>query len=213
MRSFTRLEAIAAAFPEANIDTDKILAGRFLKTIRREGLGRFLFHSMRFDEEGRERAGFILNRAPWREAGILIALDNFGCGSSREHAPWALADFGIRAIVAPSFADIFRNNCRKNGILPIELDRDHVTRLIALASDPACARMTIDLAAQTLATEGMIFHFSIAPEEKQQLLLGLDEISESEAYLEQIAAFERAADYACPSIPPGFRFDRMEALQ
>ena len=201
MRRFTRLEAMAAAIPQANIDTDKILAGRFLKTVTREGLGAALFHSLRFDEAGRERADFILNRAPWRSAGILIALDNFGCGSSREHAPWALIDFGIRAILAPSFADIFQNNCYKNGVLPIALPRTVIDQLILAAEDAVTARMSIDLAAQTIATaSGEVISFQISAENKDRLLSGRDEIAASEELLGEVCAFEAGADYPCPRI-------------
>lgn len=202
MRKFTRLTAVAAAIPDANIDTDQILPGRFLKTIKREGLGRVLFFSLRFNDQGRERPEFVLNREPWRSASILIALDNFGCGSSREHAPWALADFGIRAILAPSFADIFRNNCYKNGILPVELSREIVNRLVVQAKDPERALMSVDLSEQTIiAADGEVIPFEIAHDKKQQLLLGLDEIAATERLLADITAFEDDARYCCPSIP------------
>ena len=202
MRKFTTLDGIAAAIPEANIDTDKILAGRFLKIIQRKGLGQYLFHTMRVDAEGRERPDFVLNRDPWRSASILIARENFGCGSAREHAPWALADFGIYAVIAPSFADIFQNNCYKNGILPITLPRAVVERLIARAGDPATAGMTIDLERQTVRSgDDAPIAFEIAPEKKEQLLLGIDEIDASERLVEQIAAFEAQIGYCLPGIP------------
>jgi 3-isopropylmalate/(R)-2-methylmalate dehydratase small subunit len=201
MREFSHLDAIAAPLFEANVDTDQILAGRFLKTVKREGLGKSLFYGMRFDDHGRERPAFILNRSPWREAGILIALENFGCGSSREHAPWALSDFGIRAIIAPSFADIFRNNCYKNGILPISLPADVVHRLIDEASDPDTAYMSIDLPNQTVRTAlGQVIGFEISAENKEQLLQGLDEISGSEKLSQEIARFEAAKTYYSPPI-------------
>ena len=124
MDKFTTLTAVAAPLPMANVDTDKIIPARFLKTIKRTGLGVHLFDTLRYDAEGKERPDFVLNQAPFRNAEILIAFENFGCGSSREHAPWALLDFGIRCIIAPDFADIFHNNCFKNGILPLRLPRE-----------------------------------------------------------------------------------------
>ena len=190
MRRFERLSAIAAPLPLANVDTDKILPARFLKTIRRDGLGAALFHAMRFDDNGQERPDFVLNRTPWREAQILIARDTFGCGSSREHAPWALADFGIRCIVAPSFADIFFSNCFKNGILPIVLAPDHVEVLLAAAADPERARMSVDLPAQRLGWRQGVLGFEIASERKRALLLGLDEIAETLTQADALAAFE-----------------------
>lgn len=205
MRRFTELSGIAAGISEENIDTDKIFAGRFLKVIERAGLGRFLFHGLRFDDEGRERSDFVLNREPWRFAVILIALENFGCGSSREHAPWSLADFGIKALIAPSFADIFENNCYKNGILPITLPGAVVERLIAEVSDPSTATMTVDLEGQEITSgTGERIAFDIAPEKKRQLQLGLDEIDESERLLDQILAFEKSATYVSTPIPPRF---------
>jgi 3-isopropylmalate/(R)-2-methylmalate dehydratase small subunit len=123
MQPFTTLTAIAAPLPLANVDTDKIIPARFLKTIKRTGLGVHLFYTLRYDETGAERPDFVLNREPYRHANILIAHENFGCGSSREHAPWALLDFGISCVIAPDFADIFHNNCFKNGILPVRLPR------------------------------------------------------------------------------------------
>lgn len=185
MQPFTRLTAIAAPLPLANVDTDKILAGRFLKTISRQGLGEKLFWSMRQEPD------FILNRAPWDRAGILIALDNFGCGSSREHAPWALLDFGIRCIIAPSIADIFYNNCFKNGILPIALPEPVVRRLVRLTADPATAQITVDLAAQTVEPcGGPAIRFQVDARRKQDLLTGVDEIGRAMDREAEIAAFE-----------------------
>jgi 3-isopropylmalate/(R)-2-methylmalate dehydratase small subunit len=176
-RKFTTLTAIAAPLPLANVDTDRILAGQFLKTISREGLGPKLFSTLRY-ADGWEAPEFILNREPWRRAGILVTLDNFGCGSSREHAVWALADFGIRCLIAPSFADIFHNNCLKYGVLPITLNRRQVDRLMRDAADPALATLQIDLKEQTIRCGGgTVIRFGIAPEPKQALLLGLDEIA------------------------------------
>ena len=209
MRKFTHLSAVAAGIPEANIDTDQILPGRFLKTIKREGLGKHLFFSLRFDESGHERPDFVLNREPWRSAGILISLENFGCGSSREHAPWALADFGFRAILAPTFADIFRNNCYKNGILPIELMRSTIDQLLVAAANPTTARMGIDLIGQTISTAtAEVIPFHISQEEKEQLMFGLDEIASTERYLDQIIRFEGGIGYPSPSIRLGFLTDK-----
>ena len=190
MRRFETLRAVAAPLPLANVDTDKILPARFLKTIRREGLGAGLFHAMRFSEDGQERPEFVLNRAPWRSAQILIARDNFGCGSSREHAPWALADFGVRCLVAPSFADIFYSNCFKNGLLPIVLDAGRVETLLVAATDPQRAEMSVDLPAQTLTWRGGALGFDIAPERKRALLLGLDDLAETLTRASDIARFE-----------------------
>ncbi len=185
MQPFTRLTAVAAPLPLTNVDTDKILAGRFLKTITRQGLGEKLFWTMRQEPD------FMLNRAPWDKAGILVALDNFGCGSSREHAPWALLDFGIRCIIAPSIADIFYNNCFKNGILPVMLPGPVVNRLIRLASDPATAEMTVDLAAQTVEPAGgPAIRFRVDARRKQDLLAGVDEIGRAMEREDDIAAFE-----------------------
>ena len=192
MRTFETITAVAAPLPLANVDTDKILAGRFLKTITRSGLGAKLFYTLRFDDNGKERPDFILNREPWRHAGILIALENFGCGSSREHAPWALSDFGFQCLIAPSFADIFYNNCFKNGILPIVLERSIIDGLLEDACDPSRTVLTVDLPAQTIDRAGAApIHFEVAPERKRALLLGLDDISQTLAQLTQIEAFER----------------------
>lgn len=185
MEPFTHIDAIAAPLPLANVDTDKILAGRFLKTITRKGLGDKLFWSLRQDP------GFVLNAAPWDKAGIVIALDNFGCGSSREHAPWALLDFGIRCIIAPRIADIFYNNCFKNGILPVILPQAQIDRLMALASDPATARMTVDLVAQTVASaDGVVESFQVDARRKSDLIGGVDEIGRSLGHAPAIDSFE-----------------------
>lgn len=183
MEPFVRLDAIAAPLPIPNIDTDKILAGQFLKTISREGLGERLFWVMRQDP------AFILNRPPWNAAGVLIALDNFGCGSSREHAPWALLDFGIKCVIAPSIADIFYNNCCKNGILPIKLPEMVVQRLLVLASEPQTARVHVDLITQTVASaDGISERFEIDGRRKHDLIDGIDDIARS---LEQDVAIAR----------------------
>ena len=171
MTPFSRIEGVAAPLPLRNVDTDKILPARFLKTIHRAGLGRALFASLR------EKEGFVLDRAPWDQARILVALDNFGCGSSREHAPWALLDFGIRCVIAPSFADIFYNNCFKNSMLPILLPAAQVVELLALASVAQTAWMVVDLPDQQIITStGACYAFSIDAARKSALLEGLDEI-------------------------------------
>jgi 3-isopropylmalate/(R)-2-methylmalate dehydratase small subunit len=201
MRIFTTLTAIAAALPLANVDTDRILAGQFLKTISREGLGPRLFSTMRYDGS-RERADFVLNQEPWRKAGILVALDNFGCGSSREHAVWALADFGIRCLIAPSFADIFYNNCQKNGILPITLNREQVDRLMSDASDSARAMLHVDLPQQSICcADGTVILFDIAPERKEALLQGLDEIASTLELLPEIERWESTTQRLAPPVP------------
>ena len=142
MDKFTTLTGIAASFPRVNIDTDLIIPKQYLTTIKRTGLGVGLFSDVRYDRDGNETGDFVLNKAPWREAKILLAGDNFGCGSSREHAPWALLDFGIRCVIAPSFADIFYNNCFNNGMLPIKLPRDQVERRRSLSLEDASAPET-----------------------------------------------------------------------
>src|SRR5262245_25336207 len=150
MQKFDKLTGVAAPLPMINVDTDKIIPKQFLKTVERHGLGKNLFDELRYEPDGREKPDFVLNRPAYRRAAILVAGDNFGCGSSREHAPWALLDFGIRCIIAPSFADIFYNNCFKNGILPIALPREQVALLMDDARKGANAVMTIDLATQTI---------------------------------------------------------------
>lgn len=191
MQPFERLVGVAASLPLINIDTDKILAGQFLKTTSRAGLGVHLFHAMRYDASGRERTDFILNQDPWRRASILITGENFGCGSSREHAPWALLDFGIRCIIAPNFADIFYNNCFKNGILPVVLGAEAVESLNADACDPARARMMIDLPGQAVTrSNGEVFTFKVDPDRKQALLEGRDEIGQSLGAIDDILAWE-----------------------
>jgi 3-isopropylmalate/(R)-2-methylmalate dehydratase small subunit len=196
MRAFNRLSGIAAPLPIANIDTDKIFPGRFLKTISREGLKDALFADLRQDR------GFILNREPWRGAKVIVALENFGCGSSREHAPWALADYGLSCIVAPSFADIFYANCFKNGILPIVLPRDQVLELLEAVSRPDNAEVDVDLAAQTFSLQsGRIYRFEIDSSRKADLLAGRDEIDRILGFETQISAFEREQSRS-HAVPP-----------
>jgi 3-isopropylmalate/(R)-2-methylmalate dehydratase small subunit len=188
MDPFTTLTGIAAPMPLVNIDTDMIIPKQFLKTIQRSGLGRNLFDEMRYTPDGAEVPDFVLNQPAWRRAQILVAGDNFGCGSSREHAPWALLDFGIRCVISTSFADIFYNNCFKNGILPVVLPADQVAALMEDARRGANARITVDLAAQTVtASDGTVFGFDIDPFRKHCLLNGLDDIGLT---LEKAAAID-----------------------
>ncbi len=177
MEKFTKLSGIAAPMPLVNIDTDMIIPKQFLKTIKRSGLGVNLFDEMRYDGEGKEIPDFVLNKPQYREAQILVAGDNFGCGSSREHAPWALLDFGIRCVVSTSFADIFFNNCFKNGILPIALPQEQVDILMKDAEKGANARIEVDLEAQTVtSSDGEVFSFEVDAFKKHCLLNGLDDI-------------------------------------
>ena len=177
MEKFTILTGVAASLPLVNVDTDMIIPKQFLKTIKRTGLGSALFHEMRYHRDGGEIADFVLNRPAWREAKILIAGDNFGCGSSREHAPWALLDFGIRCVVSTSFADIFYNNCFKNGILPIIVSPDDLKKLQDDAERGANATITIDLPNQEIrGPDGGMISFEIDPFRKHCLLNGLDDI-------------------------------------
>ena len=177
MDKFEKLTGIAAPMPLVNIDTDMIIPKQFLKTIKRSGLGVNLFDEMRYDADGKEIPGFVLNKPQYRDAEILVAGDNFGCGSSREHAPWALKDFGIKAVISTSFADIFFNNCFKNGILPIALPQEAVDVLMKDAEKGSNARMVVDLEAQTVTTsDGESFAFEVDPFKKHCLLEGLDDI-------------------------------------
>src|ERR1700731_4500526 len=177
MEKFTTLTGVAAPLPIHNLDTDKIFPAIYLKTIKRTGLAQWLFQAIRFRPDGSENPDFVLNQAPYRQAKILVGAENFGCGSSREHAPWALLDFGIRCVIAPSFADIFYNNCFKNGILPVTLPQAEIDKLIDDASRGANATITVDLAAQEIrGPDGGIIHFDIDPFRKRCLMEGLDDI-------------------------------------
>ncbi len=177
MEKFTTLSATAAPLPMINVDTDKIIPKLFLRTIKRTGLAEGLFYEMRFDEQGKPKPGFVLDEPAYKHAKILIAGENFGCGSSREHAPWALLDAGIRCIVAPSFGDIFYNNCFKNGILPIELPKAEVDLLMDDAQRGANAIVTVDLERQEITgPDGGTLHFEVDPFRKHCLLNGLDDI-------------------------------------
>jgi 3-isopropylmalate/(R)-2-methylmalate dehydratase small subunit len=199
MQPFTTLTGVAAPLPVANVDTDKIIPARFLKTIKRTGLGQHLFDTLRFDPAGAERPEFVLNQEPYRRAEILIAHENFGCGSSREHAPWALLDFGIRCVIAPDFADIFHNNAFKNGILPVKLPREICDRLIEDARMGGNARLTVDLERQVVVRpSGEEIAFEIDPFRRHLLLNGLDDIGQTMQHAPAIAAYEarQAADHA-----------------
>ncbi|MGL4311291.1 MAG: 3-isopropylmalate dehydratase small subunit [Paracoccaceae bacterium] len=194
MDKFTTLTGIAAPMPLVNIDTDMIIPKQFLKTIKRTGLGVNLFDEMRYSLDGKEIPEFVLNQPAYRKAEIIVAGDNFGCGSSREHAPWALLDFGIRAVISTSFADIFYNNCFKNGILPIVLPQDAVDVLMADARKGANARMTVDLEAQTVTTsDGQSFGFDLDPFKKHCLLNGLDDIGLTMEKAAAISSYESHA--------------------
>ena len=192
MEKFTKLTGVAAPMPLVNIDTDMIIPKQFLKTIKRTGLGANLFDEMRFDRDGNEIEDFVLNQSAYREARILVAGDNFGCGSSREHAPWALLDFGIRCVISTSFADIFYNNCFKNGILPIKLPKEQVDALMEDAKRGSNARMTVDLEEQSVTgSDGEVYGFEIDPFRKHCLLNGLDDIGlTTEAAATSIDAYE-----------------------
>lgn len=177
MEKFETLTGVAAPMPLVNIDTDMIIPKQFLKTIKRSGLGKNLFDEMRYDSEGREVPGFVLNKPAYRDAQILVAGENFGCGSSREHAPWALLDFGIRCVISSSFADIFHNNCFKNGILPVTLPQDQVDALMEEAEKGSNARITVDLERQVVTSpDGREFPFEVDPFKRRCLLEGLDDI-------------------------------------
>jgi 3-isopropylmalate/(R)-2-methylmalate dehydratase small subunit len=193
MEKFDRLTGVAAPLPLINVDTDMIIPKQFLKTIQRSGLGKNLFDEMRYDAEGNEVEGFVLNKPAYRQAQILVSGENFGCGSSREHAPWALLDFGIRCVVAPSFADIFFNNCFKNGILPIALPQEDVDELMDDAARGSNAVITIDLENQVITgPDGGSIAFEVDPFRKHCLLNGLDDIGLTMEKAEAIDAFESA---------------------
>ena len=191
MKKFTTLTGVAAPMPLINIDTDMIIPKQFLKTITRSGLGKSLFFEMRYDDAGKELPNFVLNQKPYRNAEIIVAGDNFGCGSSREHAPWALEDFGIRAVIAPSFADIFFGNCYKNGMLPIVLPQEQIDILMRDAAGGNTRVITIDLPTQrVIRANGEAFSFEIEASTKHSLVEGLDEIGQTLKGASEIAAFE-----------------------
>ena len=194
MDKFTKLTGVAAPMPLINIDTDMIIPKQFLKTIARIGLGKNLFDEMRYTQDGAEIADFVLNQPAYRHAEIIVAGDNFGCGSSREHAPWALLDFGIRCVISTSFADIFYSNCFKNGILPVVMPREVVDILMADARKGANARQTVDLVAQTVTTsDGRVFGFEVDGHRKHCLINGLDDIGLTLEKAASIDTFEKKA--------------------
>ncbi|MGH6791192.1 MAG: 3-isopropylmalate dehydratase small subunit [Methyloceanibacter sp.] len=194
MQKFTTLTGIAAHLPMINVDTDMIIPKQYLKTIKRTGLGNGLFAELRYDEAGNKLPEFVLHKPPYDKAVILITGENFGCGSSREHAPWALLDFGISCIVAPSFADIFYNNCFKNGILPITLPQAEIDKLIDDTSRGANAVLTVDLEAQEIrGPDGGAIKFDIDPFRKRCLMEGLDDIGLTMEKADAIQAFEQAS--------------------
>ena len=191
MEKFTKLTAVAAPMPIINIDTDMIIPKDYLKTIKRTGLGEGLFAEMRYAEDGSDNADFVLNKSAYKGAQILVAGDNFGCGSSREHAPWALLDFGIRCVISTSFADIFYNNCFKNGILPISVSQEELDALMDDAERGANSTISVDLEAQTISgPDGGTIKFEIDQARKHRLLNGIDDIGETLEKSSDISAFE-----------------------
>jgi len=199
MNKFTKLTGVAAPLPMRNVDTDMIIPKQFLKTIKRTGLGKSLFFELRYDDAGKETSEFVLNQPAYRDAKILVTGENFGCGSSREHAPWALLDFGFRCVIAPSFADIFHNNCFQNGILPIMLPQADVDKLMDDASRGANATITVDLESQEIrGPDGGAIKFDIDPFRKHCLLNGLDNIGLTMEKHEHIQTFEEKAAVAKP---------------
>ena len=199
MQKFDTLSGVAAPMEIMNIDTDMIIPKQFLKTIKRSGLGANLFHEMRFDNDGSEIADFILNQPAYRGAQIIVAGDNFGCGSSREHAPWALLDFGVRCVISTSFADIFYNNCFKNGILPIKVSAADRDALMADARDSENPELSVDLVAQTITRpNGPVVSFEIDPFRKQCLLDGLDDIGLTLEKDDKITSYETARKQTHP---------------
>jgi 3-isopropylmalate/(R)-2-methylmalate dehydratase small subunit len=191
MDKFNTLTGVAAPLPFINIDTDMIIPKQYLKTIKRTGLGSALFSEMRYSDDGSENPEFVLNKPAYRNAKIIVAGDNFGCGSSREHAPWALLDFGVRCVISTSFADIFYNNCFKNGILPIVVTPEQLALLMDDAERGSNATITVDLEAQTISgPDGGTIHFDIDPSRKQVLLEGLDDIAATLKQDNSISGFE-----------------------
>ncbi len=199
MDKFEKVKGVAAPMPLINIDTDMIIPKLFLKTIKRSGLGVNLFDEMRYNQDGSEKPDFVLNKPAYRNAEIIVAGDNFGCGSSREHAPWALADFGIKCIISTSFADIFFSNSFKNGLLPIVLPQDQVDLLMADAEKGENARMSIDLEAQEITTsDGQVIPFEVDAFKKHCLLNGLDDIGLTLEKKSAIESFEKVSEQARP---------------
>jgi 3-isopropylmalate/(R)-2-methylmalate dehydratase small subunit len=201
MKKFTTLTGVAAPLPIINIDTDMIIPKDYLKTIKRTGLGKGLFAEMRYNDDGSDNPDFVLNKAAWKDASILVAGDNFGCGSSREHAPWALIDYGISCVISTSFADIFYNNCFNNGILPVVVSESDLEKLLDDAARGANATLTIDLEAQTIkGPDGGTISFEIDPARKHKMLNGLDDIGLTMERGSQISGFENAVAATRPWI-------------
>ncbi|MFM7302828.1 MAG: 3-isopropylmalate dehydratase small subunit [Alphaproteobacteria bacterium] len=199
MQAFTKLTGIAAPLPKANVDTDQIIPARFLKSISRSGFGKNLFANFRYKEDGSENPDFVLNQEPYRHAEVLIAFENFGCGSSREHAPWALLDFGIRCVIAPDFADIFHNNCFKNGVLPVRLPREICEKLMEDAKMGGNARLSVDLERQVVVRpNGEEIPFQIDPLRRHLMLNGLDDIGQTMQHAPAIDGFEARQRAAQP---------------
>ena len=199
MDKFTQHRGVAAPFNQINIDTDKIIPKNFLKTIKRSGLGKNLFAEMRYDNDGNERPQFVLNKPAYREASVIVAGDNFGCGSSREHAPWALLDFGIKAVISTSFADIFYNNCFKNGILPIKVTPEQLDELMSDAENGANSILEIDLETQEIGRpNGEKISFDLDSFRKHCLVNGLDDIGLTMQKADKISDFESKRDTIQP---------------
>jgi 3-isopropylmalate/(R)-2-methylmalate dehydratase small subunit len=199
MQKFDTLTGVAAPLPIDNVDTDMIIPKQYLKTIKRTGLGRGLFSEMRYNDDGSENADFVLNRPAYRNAKIIVAGDNFGCGSSREHAPWALLDFGIRCVISTDFADIFYNNCFKNGILPVKVSAEDLAKLMDDAERGANATLTVDLPKQEIrGPDGGVVRFELDPFRKATLIEGLDDIGLTLTETPAIGAFEAKSAAARP---------------
>ena len=203
MRPFVRETGVVAPLPRANVDTDQIIPKQFLKRIERTGYGPFLFNDWRYDEDGTERPEFVLNQAPYRGARVLVAGRNFGSGSSREHAVWALSDFGIRAVVAPSFADIFKGNAAKDGLLTVELPEEQVAVLLSRAEEEPGVQATVDLEAQTLSLGELTYGFTVDGFVRHCLLNGLDDIGLTLQHEADITAFEAARPGWLPDLRRG----------
>ena len=199
MESFDKINGIAAPMPEINIDTDAIIPKQFLKTIERKGLGKYLFYDRRFDQEGKKNNSFILNRKPWDKSSVIVAGDNFGCGSSREHAPWALLDFGIKCVISSSFADIFYNNSFKNGLLPIVIDKDGLEKLMEFAKNGE--NISVNLKDQIIISHNSIFKFNIDSYRKHCLLNGLDDIGITMEKSNLIDSYEKKISNKSWNIP------------
>ena len=199
MEKFTKLTGVAAPMPIVNIDTDMIIPKQYLKTIARTGLGKGLFSEMRYLDDGSENPDFVLNKPAYRKAQIIVAEDNFGCGSSREHAPWALLDYGVRCVISTSFADIFYNNCFKNGILPIKVSKEDLAKLMDDAERGSNATLTVDLESQEIrGPDGGVVKFDIDAHRKHCLMEGLDDIGLTMVKADKIAAFEKKDASARP---------------